>query len=218
MRIAMRRYPQDPMPGDINGFGGLEQRFAAMWGYFLKKEGHDVHYYYEHIGCDESFDLALDCPSEPTRSCDPPARIKAKVHVHSSFSPHTMVHPEVAAGKCYQEGKYILSVPHRQSYTDGLGYMAQGCKAQVIFLPLPYPDELLPAGLERGFGRTEIWWGNKGNFDPVISPDHGAYEPFVLYCYSEGASKAKPKSRFQNHLSVGSAHQGCNCKMARVGC
>lgn len=179
MKIAVRSH--DPT-NSIDGYGGLEQRFGAMWGYFLEKEGHDVQYYHENVGCDESFDLAIDCPSEPTRSCtgDRP-RIRAKQHIHSSFGIGPATHPEITCSPCYKSGNYILGVPHRQPYTLGLGLMSQGeTKAQILFLPLPYPDELMPQGLEKGFNRTEIWWGNKGNFDPVIGPDHHAYEPFMV--------------------------------------
>lgn len=177
MKIAIRSH--EPTNG-INGYGGLEQRLAVMWGYVLEREGHDVHYYHESVGCDDTFDLAMECPSEPTRSCcDSPPRIRAKRHIHSSYGAHNMYHPEITISQCYQEGKYILSVPHRQPYTEALGYMAQGSKAQAIFLPLPYPDELMPQGLQKGFDRTEIWWGNKGNFDAVIHPQHPAYQPFV---------------------------------------
>ena len=179
MKIAVRSH--EPT-NSIDGYGGLEQRLGVMWGYFLEKEGHDVHYYHENVGCDESFDLAIDCPSEPTRSCtgDRP-RIRAKQHIHSSYGIGPATHPEITCSPCYKNGNYILGVPHRQPYTLGLGLMAQGkTKAQILFLPLPYPDELMPQGLEKGFNRTEIWWGNKGNFDPVIGPDHPAYEPFMV--------------------------------------
>jgi hypothetical protein len=71
-------------------------------------------------------------------------------------------------------------VPHRQPYTDGLSKMAQGSKAQILFLPLPYLDELMPQGLEKGFNRSGIWWGNKGNFDPLVGPDHPSYESFMV--------------------------------------
>ena len=177
MKIAIRSH--EPT-NSINGYGGLEQRLAVMWGYVLSKRGHDVHYYHESVGCDESFDLALECPSEPTRSCEPPARIKAKRHIHTSYGIGPMNHPEITSSRCYQEGEYILSVPHRQPYTTGLGYMAQGNKAKVVFLPLPYPDELIPPNLQKGFDREGIWWGNKGNFDPVIGPSHPAFEPFMI--------------------------------------
>lgn len=178
MKIAVRSHEHT---NGIDGYGGLEQRLAAMWGYVLQREGHDVHFFHENIGCDESFDLAIECPSEPDRSCcSSPVRTRAKRHIHSSYGIGSITHPVVLNSECYQSGKYILSVPHRQPYLDGLGQMAQGNKAQVIFLPLPYPDELMPSGLEKGFNRTEIWWGNKGNFDAVIHPQHHAYQPFVV--------------------------------------
>ena len=60
MRIAIRSH--EPT-NSIDGYGGLEQRYAVMWGYFLAKRGHEVGYYHESRGCDARFDLAIDCPS-----------------------------------------------------------------------------------------------------------------------------------------------------------
>ena len=174
MKIAIRDHGRGM---SVDGYGGLEQRFAAMWGYFLQKEGHDVHFFHERFGCDTSFDLALDCPPEPTRA----EAIKAKVVVHNSFGTGAAVHPEVTNCDKYQRGDYVLSVPHREPYINGLGLMSQKkTKAQIVWMPLPYPDELMPSNLEKGFDRKEIWWGNKGNFDPVVDPSHQAYKPFVV--------------------------------------
>ena len=189
MKIAVRSH--EPT-NSVDGYGGLEQRLGVMWGYFLTRRGHDVHYYHERVGCDDSFDLAIDCPCEPDRSCggtSPEIQalhhnvplIKAEKHIHSSYGIGPITHPEVTSSRCYQEGKYVLGVPHREQYTAGLSTISQGrTKAQVLFLPLPYPDELMPQGLEKGFNRNGIWWGNKGNFDPVVGPDHHAYEAFMV--------------------------------------
>jgi hypothetical protein len=147
----------------LDGSGALEMRWLVNTAHFLRTEGHEVHFFDTDRGCDESFDLAVGCLIE---HC---SNIKAKTHIHHSFRPKCLRSSDVQNTACYQRGEYIYSNPYRKEYLEGLGMMAQGFKHQQVFLPIPYPDDLLPPNLEKGFTRTQIMWGNKGNFDPALN-------------------------------------------------
>lgn len=150
----------------IDGFGGLEQRFGANWAYFLRSEGHEVHFFDINRGVDSSFDLAIDCPIE---RCD---NIRAKQHIHGSFRAVSLHSTDVQSNQCYQDGRYFYSSPYRVDYLESLGMAASGGFKHVpVFMPLPYPEALVPENLVQGFVRTEIAWANKGNFHPAFNRD-----------------------------------------------
>ncbi len=162
MKIAVSGHGADK--NNIDGFGGLEQRFGVNWSHFLKTEGHDVHFFDGTRGVDASFDLAIDCPIQ---RCD---NIKAKRHIHGSFKAISLQSTDVQDTQCYQEGGYLYSSPYRVDYLESLGMSASGgFKHTPVFMPLPYPDDLLPADIEPGFNRSQISWANKGNFHPAFT-------------------------------------------------
>jgi hypothetical protein len=148
----------------LDGFGGLEQRFGVNWAHFLRTEGHEVHFFDINQGTDSSFDLAIDCPIEKCH------HIKARRHIHGSFNPISLCSRDVQDNPCYQEGKYLYSNPYRTEYLKSLGMSASGgFKHTPVFMPLPYPDDLLPVGMQTGFARSQIAWSNKGNFHPAFT-------------------------------------------------
>ncbi len=162
MKIAVSGHGADK--NHIDGFGGLEHRFGVNWAHFLQAEGHEVHFFGTDQGVDASFDLAIDCPIE---YCD---KIKAKHHIHGSFKAVSLGSNDVQSTRCYQEGKYIYSSPYRVDYLESLGMSASGGFKHIpVFMPLPYPDDLLPSDIEPGFNRSQIAWANKGNFHPAFN-------------------------------------------------
>jgi len=164
----------------LDGFGGLEHRFGVNWAHFLQFEGHEVHFFDLNHGVDVSFDLAIDCPIE---CCD---KIKAKRHIHGSFGPVSLNSPDVQSTQCYQAGNYIYSSPYRVAYLKSLGMaVAGGLKHTPVFMPLPYPDDLLPADMEPGFNRFQISWVNKGNFHPAFTKE------FKYYLITNGINHLK---------------------------
>lgn len=171
MKIAVCSYGTEIE--HIDGFGGLEHRFAVNWAYFLQREGHEVHFFDPQRGVDNSFDLAIDCLVE---RCD---NIHAKRHIHSGFNPIALTMPGIQDNPCYQADQYLYANPYRVDYLKSLGMRSsQGYKHTPLFMPLPYPDSLLPANMLPGFQRNEISWTNKGNFDPEFGPDSNFH--FVL--------------------------------------
>lgn len=170
MKIAVSGHGADK--NHIDGFGGLEHRFGVNWAHFLQTEGHDVHFFDLNRGVDDSFDLAIDCPVE---SC---ANIKAKRHIHGSFKTVSLNSPDVQGASCYQEGRYVYSSPYRVDYLESLGLSSsKGFKHIPVFMPLPYPDDLLPLDIVPGFNRSQIAWANKGNFHPAFTREFNY--PFV---------------------------------------
>ncbi len=162
MKIAVSGHGADK--NHIDGFGGLEHRFGVNWSHFLQNEGHEVHFFDLNTGVDASFDLAIDCGVE---RCD---NIKARQHIHGSFKPISLHSTDAQSTQCYQEGKYIYSSPYRVDYLNSLGMSSsEGFKHTPVFMPLPYPDDLLPSDIEPGFNRSQIAWANKGNFHPAFT-------------------------------------------------
>lgn len=163
MKIGIRGHGAN----SIDDVRGLEQRFAVNWAEFLKYEGHDVRFFDSNVGCDSSFDLAIDVPVE---HCD---NIKAKYHVHNAFNPKSLRHEMVQNNPCYQEGMYFFSSPYRLDYNKSCSMVSQeNFKHIPVFMPLPYPDHCRPSVEKLGFERNEILWANKGNFDCVFDENH----------------------------------------------
>lgn len=170
MKIGVRSY--GTYRDHLNGFGGLELRYTVHWAHFLRTEGHEVHFFDERRGCDSSFDVALDVPRH---DC---SNIQAKVHVHNWFSPFDNIEASITeafTNPCYQEKRFILSLPYRYGYSSAVRPEIRDRFGKVIFLPLPYPDDLVPPGLRPGFQRDVIFWGNKGNFNSEFGPERGMH-------------------------------------------
>ena len=166
MKIAVRSYGSDR--DHLDGFGGLELRYTVNYAHFLLSEGHQVHFFDDTHGCDSSFDLALDAPNH---NCH---LIKAKYHTHNWFSPSTTCvakNPGIHETQCYQSGQMIISDPYRYGYDNTMKMKVEHNFKHILFLPLAYPDDLIPSNLAPGFERKVILWGNKGNFNPEFGPE-----------------------------------------------
>jgi len=164
MKIAVCSY--GPEQHHINAYGGLEVRFAVNWAQFLAGEGHEVYFFDPHgVGVDERFDLAIDCMME---RCD---NVKARKHIHTSFSTTSLGADVVQSSDCYQAGDFIYGSPYRVDYLKSLTMASSGGYKHIpAFMPIPYLDSWLPP-MESGFNRTEISWTNKGNFNPEFGVD-----------------------------------------------
>ncbi len=171
LKIGLNAYQQN----SLDGYGGLEQRFAVNWGFFLKEEGHDVHFLRENQGCDSSFDLYWNAPvcSVPALQC---GNVKSRKHIHNYF--HFDVVPALGFCPCVQEGNCYFSNP----YIDTFKKLEENAsnspgKFTPLFTPLPYIDRWLPQNLLPGFDRQEIMWCNKGSLDPQYGPENAPYYP-----------------------------------------
>ena len=163
MKISMQAYGPE---NTINSYGGLEVRFAVNWAHWLREQGHQVDFFHQSLGCDNSYDLCFDAPVSEAYPC---SKWKAKKHVHSYFS------PDVSGLKfldCYRANNATISHPTQFSYDAGLT-MCPDFKR--VFTPIPYPDHLRPTDMQNSFDRTEILWCNKGNFHPQYGEDHHYY-------------------------------------------
>lgn len=168
LKIAIRS--RGPACDHLNGFGSLDQRFNVNWADFLRREGHQVHFFDDSVGCDESFDLAIDAPIHDCRN------IKSKKHIHISFNTASLHSTDIQDNPCYQEGRFVLAVPYRVDYLKNLGMISQGFKHIPLFMPIAYPTYLLPNSNTRpGFERQEMMWVNKGNFDRVFDENHPSH-------------------------------------------
>lgn len=170
MKIAVRSYGAER--DRLDGFGGLELRYVVHWAHFLRSEGHEVHFFHENAGCDSSFDVALDAPRH---AC---SHMRSKGHVHNWFLPFENTEidlTEAHNNPCYTERRFVLSLPYRYGYNSALKSPHREKYASVVFLPLPYPDDLIPQGLVPGFQRKVIFWGNKGNFNPEFGPERNPH-------------------------------------------
>jgi hypothetical protein len=162
MKIAVRSW--GAYRDNLDGFGGLELRYTVNYAHFLKSEGHSVHFYDGEKGCDDSFDLALDAPNGKCHL------LKAKHHTHNWFSPNitrAAQNPGINGNACYQSGQMLVSDPYRYGY-DKATSVEEGLEhnfKHILFLPIAYPDDLMPQNLVPGFDRNTIFWGNKGNFN-----------------------------------------------------
>ena len=166
MKIAVRSYGH--YRDHLNGFGGLELRYTVHYAHFLRSEGHEVYFFDDRRGCDSSFDLAIDVPND---NC---GMVKAKFHTHNWFSPSTTsaaTNPGIHEGQCYQSGQMIVSDPYRHGYDNAMDAEVEHNFKHVLFLPLAYPDDLMPKNLVPGFDRNVIFWGNKGNFNSEFGPE-----------------------------------------------
>lgn len=164
MKITMQAYGPE---NTINSYGGLEVRFAVNWAHWLREQGHQVDFFHQSVGCDDTYDVCFDAPVSEAYPC---SKWRAKTHVHSYFS------PDVSGLKfleCYQKGHAIISHPTEFSYNAGLT-MCPDFKR--VFTPIPYSDNLKPASTQDSFNRTEIMWCNKGNFHQQYGEDHHYYK------------------------------------------
>lgn len=175
MRIAIRKY-FTPAENTIDGFGGGEQRWSANLAHFLSREGHDVIRCAE--GEDAGCDLFLDASWERCQFG------KARAHIHFSFSganAGALQFPE----SCINTGTCNFACPYLETHQETIRWTEFQPNVNPIFLPQPYPDDLLPAHSSiHGFERNGIFWGTKDMFHPnfckpeCIRPD-GREQVFV---------------------------------------
>jgi len=166
MKIAIRSWGK--YRDNLDGFGGLELRYTVNYAHFLRSEGHEVHFFDDALGCDSSFDFAIDAPNHNCHA------VKAKYHTHNCFSPGTInasKNPKIRDHSCYQSGQMIISDPYRYGYDNAMKGEVEHNFKHILFLPLAYPDDLIPPNLVPGFDRNTIFWGNKGNFNPNFGPE-----------------------------------------------
>ncbi len=170
MKIAIRSY--GTYRDHLDGFGGLELRYTVNYAHFLRSEGHEVHFFDDTRGCDGTFDLALDAPNLHCHL------VKSKFHIHSWFSSvptDCAKKPEIYDNPCYQRGEMLLSSPYKHSYQNALREKDNYNFKHILFIPIPYPDNLLPKNLRPGFDRDVIFWGNKGNFSSEFGPERNMH-------------------------------------------
>jgi len=168
LKIAFHSYsPHD----HLDGWGGLEQRFSVSWAYFLREEGHDVHFLPALTGCDSSFDLYWDAPvrSEAGMQC---GNIHAKKHLHNYFAPD--VRGVLSSCPCSLRGECYFSSPYVDKFRMMQGFEQASGGFKAVFTPIAYPDNWKPQNLIPGFDRTEIMWCNKGSLDPQYGPESRA--------------------------------------------
>lgn len=166
MKVAVRSY--GTYRDNLEGFGGLELRYTVHLAHFLRNEGHTVSFFDYEAGCGPEIDLAFDAPRE---RCD---HILSKIHVHTRFSPYDSIKYDITeahCNPCYISGRFILSLPYKYGYDAVLAAPYRDKYAHVVFLPIPYTDDMLPPGLVPGFDRKIIFWGNKGNFNSEFGPE-----------------------------------------------
>ncbi len=172
MKIAIRSY--GAVGNTLNGYGGGEGRWTSNMAYFLQSEGHEVVRCAE--GQDHNCDLFLDASWERCQY------VNAPVHVHHSFF---ACNNGALEFPCLPSGDCNLAVPHRREWVQDQNWKKLLEKPfNNIFLPVPYPDNLLPSNVDdvRGFDRTEILWATKDmfhpNFEPQTRPD-GREQVFI---------------------------------------
>lgn len=172
MKIAVRSWGN--YRDNLDGFGGLELRYTVNYAHFLKSEGHEVHFFDGEKGCDSSFDMAIDAPNNKCHL------VKAKFHTHNWFSPNTINaarNPGIHNNPCYTSGQMSVSDPYRYGYDKAMGNdggIEHNFK-HILFLPIAYPDDLIPENLVPGFDRNMILWGNKGNFNPEFGSERNMH-------------------------------------------
>lgn len=164
MKISCQAYGGE---NNINSYGGLEVRFSVNWADWFRRQGHQVHFFHQSIGCDDSYDLCFDAPISDAYPC---AKWRAKKHIHSYFSPDVS---GLTFLDCYKAGNAIMSHPTTFSYKRGLELNGPGFRR--VFTPIPYLDCYRPSVRIPSFDRTEIMWCNKGNFAPQFGEDHYYY-------------------------------------------
>jgi hypothetical protein len=170
LKIAFNAYNQD----HLDGYGGLEQRFSVNWAFFLKDEGHDIHFLREGAGCDESFDLYWNAPvcSDPNRSC---RNVRARKHIHNYF--HFDVRPVIQYCPCAERGECFFSSPYVDTFKRMKEMEEEIGTFKALLTPIAYPDNWRPSDLVPGFDRDEIMWCNKGSLDPKFGPENAPYYP-----------------------------------------
>ncbi len=170
MKIAIRSWGS--YRDNLDGFGGLELRYTVNYAHFLRSEGHEIHFFDDARGCDSSFDFAIDAPNH---SCH---LVKAKYHTHNWFSPKittAIKYPEFHNNPCYQSGQMIITSPYKYGYDNAIKEVVEHNFKHLLFLPLAYPDDLVPKNLVPGFNRNIILWGNKGNFNAEFGPERNLF-------------------------------------------
>jgi hypothetical protein len=174
LRIAWRGHGVNK---GVNGFGGGEHRYNTNVMYILEKEfDHEIITVDDHPRIkDVECDLVYDPPFEGRGCFD----LKAPMHIHMRFC--SLV-PNHESEECADRGNCIITVPWRQAYNECLAFEEQRDdrwvgKMKPIYLPMPYPDDLLPAhAAVPGFDRNEIFWCTKDPFHPVFAESY-ANEP-----------------------------------------
>ncbi len=193
MKIAIRTYGSSS--DAIDGFGGGEGRWTANLAHFLRNEGHEVIRCNE--GQDSGCDMFLDASWERCQHA------RAPHHIHFSFAGPNMgaLNPEFTSG-CMASGNCNLASPYRPAYNKLIKWNKE-IPHNSFFVPLPYPDDLLPTrALEiRGFDRTDIFWATKDNFHPIFcTPDRlrpdGREQVFV----QNGLDTLRALIRFQEKV------------------
>lgn len=155
MKIAFHNFGDDT----INAYVGGEGRWAVNWIHFLRTLGHDV----QVIGISQAADFDL------CFSLDTCGHIVDKPHIHNHFSPRNA---GILNFPCYKKhGTMLVSNPYRASYEDALPWAEENNITQ-LFLPMCYPDDLLPGDRQPGFQRTEITWATKDPFNFLFCPSN----------------------------------------------
>jgi len=160
MKIAIRTY--GPNGDAVDGFGGGEQRWSANLAHFYQSEGIEV------IRCNEGQDAGCDIFFDASwERCH---LSKARAHIHFSFAGANrgaLEFPCIRAGTCNYAN------PYRQTHEEGVKWSLEEPTINPVFVPQPYPDNLLPASADvHGFQRNNIFWATKDMFHPnFCKPD-----------------------------------------------
>lgn len=154
IKVAVRSY--GPQGNEVNGFGGGEQRWSANLAHFLQSEGYEVLRCVEgqDAGCEVFFDASWE-------RC---MHSKARAHIHFSFSG---ANEGALKFPCPQSGKCNFANPYWETHLAAVEWAKQVPNINPVFVPQPYPDNLLPASAQiHGFERKDIFWGTKDMFHP----------------------------------------------------
>lgn len=166
MRVGIRSYGS--YREHLESVGSIDLRNNIQYAHFLRSEGHEVCFFDENAREVVGFDVVLDAPRE---RC---GHIRAAHHIHSFFFPfdrYSLEIPCALSNPCYHSGQFILSSPYKHGYTKAKDQLADFNYKHLLFLPLPYPDDLCPVDLVPGFQRDVIFWANKGNFSSDYGPE-----------------------------------------------
>lgn len=161
MHIAFHEFGET----GLNAYGGGEGRWAVNWAHFLQYLGHTVSF--PRWTEEADFDLCLMADERCHRIVDKP-------HIHLSFS---AMNPGLfGVTDCYKKhGRMIIANPYKTGMSEAKGW-AEEHRVTQVFLPMCYPDHLLPSNLAPGFQRTELTWATKDAFNPLFcSVDSPSY-------------------------------------------
>lgn len=176
LKIAYRGYGNHSV--GVNGFGGGEHRYNANSIHFLETEyGHEIipvenHPLIKDVACD----LVYDPPFEG-RGC---RELRTPKHIHMRFGP---LHTNYESEECASSGDCVIVVPWKEAYAECLKFDGDyHDKVHPLYLPLAYPDDLLPASSAvPGFERNEVFWGTKDMFHPTFAEGYleGEADPSI---------------------------------------